>query len=488
MDLNGLIRLIFAKNDLLLGISISLLLIVTVLMLIRSVMEDRQSEKRGGSADLDPKALNNAIEGAMKKVLSDKGIQGALGGAIGSAVGAGAGAQSGEGAAATADALELKKALSEKEAKISALMSDLDALKVQMESSTSVSPNGGPAGAGVDVGALQAKLAELQAKLAEYEIIEDDIADLSLFKEENKKLKAELATLKAAVETAQTQVHAANVSVEAVPRTDTPAKDSVQVAQAAVTAKPPPEKFKLDENDAVMGEFAQALAGETAAVPKTETSFESGLIVSSDSAISDPQAAIDALLAGGISEPDISNAADIDEPKVDIAIDEFAAALERDRSGKIDSGAPAAPDESSTEAFDSARFASDTAEASDTAAADSEANGGVDPFAGELDTGKLQAEVSKLAAELASMAALADSDSSVLDDQLDTDKLMAEMGMSESPPETKQPEKTQQEKPQIVEAGTPAAKPAGSAVQMEDDLLAEFKDMDFQSAKNTKGS
>lgn len=462
MDLNGLIRLIFAKNDLLLGISISLLLIVTVLMLIRSVMEDRQSEKRGGSADLDPKALNNAIEGAMKKVLSDKGIQGALGGAIGSAVGAGAGAQSGEGAAVAADALELKKALSEKEAKISALMSDLDALKVQMESSTSVSPNGGPEANGVDIGALQAKLAELQAKLAEYEIIEDDIADLSLFKEENKKLKAELATLKAAVETAQTQVHAANVSVEAVPRTDTPAKDPVQVAQAAVTAKPPPEKFKLDENDAVMGEFAQALAGATAAVPKTETSFESGLIVSSDSAVSDPQAAIDALLAGGIPAPDVSNAADIDEPKVDVAIDEFAAALERDRSGKIDSGAPATPD--------------------------SEENGGVDPFAGELDTGKLQAEVSKLAADLASMAALADSDSSVLDDQLDTDKLMAEMGMSDTPPEKTQPEKTQPVKPQIVEAGAPAEKPASSAVQMEDDLLAEFKDIDFQSAKNTKGS
>ncbi|MDZ4083773.1 MAG: hypothetical protein U1E10_12600 [Bdellovibrionales bacterium] len=473
MDLNGLIRLIFAKNDLLLGISISLLLIVTVLMLIRSVMEDRQSEKRGGSADLDPKALNNAIEGAMKKVLSDKGIQGALGGAIGSAA---AGAQSGEGAALTADALELKKALSEKEAKISALMSDLDALKVQMESSTSVSPNGGPASSGVDIGALQAKLAELQAKLAEYEIIEDDIADLSLFKEENKKLKAELATLKAAVETAQTQVHAANVSVEAVPRTDTPAKDPVQVAQAAVTAKPPPEKFKLDENDAVMGEFAQALAGDKAAVPKTETSFESGLIVSSDSAISDPQAAIDALLAGGIPEPDITNASDIDEPKVDVVIDEFAAVVEGDRSGRISSGAA----EIEADAFDSAAFANDTAETeiNDSAIGEAEASGGVDPFAGELDTGKIQAEVSKLAAELASMAALADSDSSVLDDQLDTDKLMAEMGMSETPPE----------KPQIVEAVAPAVKPAVGAVQMEDDLLAEFKDMDFQSAKNTKGS
>jgi hypothetical protein len=316
MDLNGLIRLIFAKNDLLLGISISLLLIVTVLMLIRSVMEDRQSEKRGGSADLDPKALNNAIEGAMKKVLADKGIQGAIGAAAGAS--SQAGAQSGEGSGFTADALELKKALSEKEAKISALMSDLDALKVQMESSTSVSPNGGPAAEGADIGALQAKLAELQAKLAEYEIIEDDIADLSLFKEENKKLKAELATLKAAVETAQTQVHAANVSVEAAPRTDAPVKDPVQIAQAAVTARPPAEEFKLDENDAVMGEFAQALAGQVPIAPKAETSFEKDLVVSSDLALSDPQAAIDALLAEGFPELDEPKPQEVADPTVDV--------------------------------------------------------------------------------------------------------------------------------------------------------------------------
>jgi hypothetical protein len=487
MDLNGLIRLIFAKNDLLLGISISLLLIVTVLMLIRSVMEDRQSEKRGGSADLDSKALNSAIEGAMKKVLADKGIQGAIGAAAGAS--SHGGALGGEGTGLTADAVELKKSLSEKEAKISALMSDLDALKVQMDSATSVSPNGGPAADGVDVGALQAKLAELQAKLAEYEIIEDDIADLSLFKEENKKLKAELATLKAAVETAQTQVHAANVSVEAAPRADAPAKDPVQVAQAAVTAKPPPEKFKLDENDAVMGEFAQALAGQSAAAPKTETSFETGLIVSSDSAISDPQAAIDALLAGGFpDEPPAEAPVEVvTEPKLDVAIDEFAAAVEKDGGEDTDAQASAA-------------------EASNIEVGGAETGGEGAPFAGETDTGKLQAEVSKLAAELASMAALADSDSSVLDDQLDTDKLMAEMGMSEAAPETESGVVANRpvEKPQIIEAGVPekqpdkqpekqpelqtAVKAGGSSVQMEDDLLAEFKDMDFQSAKNTKGS
>ena len=43
---------------------------------------------------------------------------------------------------------------------------------------------------------LLAKIKNLESKLLEYEIIEDDIADLSLFKEENAKLKAELDELK----------------------------------------------------------------------------------------------------------------------------------------------------------------------------------------------------------------------------------------------------------------------------------------------------
>ncbi len=43
---------------------------------------------------------------------------------------------------------------------------------------------------------LLARLAELEARLEEYEIIEDDIADLSLYKTENQKLKDEIASLK----------------------------------------------------------------------------------------------------------------------------------------------------------------------------------------------------------------------------------------------------------------------------------------------------
>jgi len=47
-----------------------------------------------------------------------------------------------------------------------------------------------------DVSQYTAKINELETKLAEYEILEDDIADLSLYKEENVRLKQELSQLK----------------------------------------------------------------------------------------------------------------------------------------------------------------------------------------------------------------------------------------------------------------------------------------------------
>lgn len=43
---------------------------------------------------------------------------------------------------------------------------------------------------------LTSKISELQAKLADYEIIEDDIADLNLYKEQSEKLKGEVEDLK----------------------------------------------------------------------------------------------------------------------------------------------------------------------------------------------------------------------------------------------------------------------------------------------------
>lgn len=49
---------------------------------------------------------------------------------------------------------------------------------------------------GADVSGLETKIKDLEARLREYEIIEDDIANLSLYKEENVRLKNELNKLR----------------------------------------------------------------------------------------------------------------------------------------------------------------------------------------------------------------------------------------------------------------------------------------------------
>lgn len=470
-DLNSLMRLIFLeKNDVTFGVLIGLTLLVVVLMLIRSVMEEKEGAAAGSGAAIDSKSLGLAVEGALKKALSDK--------TVGSSAGADATATASGGGEASAD---LKRILDEREAKIAALMSDLDLMKNQLDAK----PADPIAGAGnADSVALHAKLAELQAKLSEYEIIEDDIADLSSFKDENKRLKEELERLRAAALTAQTQVQAAQVAPVAPPAVDPVQAVQTAVAQAAQTLSPvdefaetianekpettpaapaPSEPFKLDPADDVMGEFAQAIsvaepaATETSAAPSPPVAatpvadaIESLVVSGSSGAVVDPQAAIDALMAGMT-------------PKTD----------------------GAAPTETAEPAGEEA-----------------------DAF-GPLDTEKMLAEVASMKEETGDAA-------SVLDEPLDTERLMAEMGMTDAAPTVETP--LAAEAVQVTEddpaaefaaavagvsSGVANAKPAPvttmtpptpaapvvppPAEMPVDDLLAEFKDTDFQS-KGTKGS
>jgi hypothetical protein len=392
MDLNGLLRLIFLeKSDLTVGVLIGLTLLVVVLMLVRSVMEEKQAPVSGG-VGVDQKTLSLAVEGALKKALAENPIAKSLD-------------ANGVGNGALGDVSELSKTLSAREAKIATLVSELDALKVQAESKSATGAGGADNSA--ELLALQDRVKDLQAKLSEYEIIEDDIADLSIFKEENKKLKDEIEKLRAAAQTAQVQVQTAQESVA----TPTPSANSVQAVQAAIVepstpaspAPAPVEAFSLDTDDAVMGEFAQALSAGAATEQK-------------------PQSSMNAV------EPEVATES------------------------------PSAPELEEVVA---------------------------DPF-GPLDTEKIIAEVSSLG------DGAEDVSTSVLEDELDTDRLMAEMGMGETvaesataevaaEPEVLAASPKPEVKPTIVEADPSKDIPV-------DDLLAEFKDNDYPTLKGTKGS
>lgn len=147
------------------------------------------------SSSLDSAEEIDRIEKALEKIMGQMGA--APGNASISSAGAGAtsSATSGESqdaeaaSASTAapgtpeaafpDMEKLKKELDEKTKELSEVKA-----KVESSKEDDKTPE------------LLAKIKNLEEKLAEYEIIEDDIADLSMYKEENQKLKKELESLK----------------------------------------------------------------------------------------------------------------------------------------------------------------------------------------------------------------------------------------------------------------------------------------------------
>lgn len=142
-----------------------------------------------------------------------------------------------QSAPAAAQNGELAMALSEKEKVISDLKNEINSLNEKSKSQ----PQG-------DTSGLEAKVKELSEKLSEYEIIEDDIANLSFYKSENTKLKNELEKLKGATGAA---VDAA-LTAEATP----PAAPIAPVVKESAPPSPPVPQVS---DDSVLNEFEEAV-------------------------------------------------------------------------------------------------------------------------------------------------------------------------------------------------------------------------------------
>jgi hypothetical protein len=119
-------------------------------------------------------------------------------------------------------------------------------------------PAGGPSG--VDIAELNKKIKDLEARLSEYEIIEDDIANLSIYKEENARLKNELGKLKNGASPAAPT--APTVGAAPTPAAPAPAAPAPTPAPAAEEGHNP---VKNVDSDKLLAEFQ-----EMAAAPKTE--------------------------------------------------------------------------------------------------------------------------------------------------------------------------------------------------------------------------
>lgn len=137
--------------------------------------------------------------------------------------------------AKSAPPAELTDALNEKEKVIADLRAEIKNLGEQAPA----------AGESAD---LQAKVKELTEKLSEYEIIEDDIANLSFYKTENIKLKNELEKLKG-TSSANTEAAIAEINASQAPAPTAP-----------VAEKPaPPAPTPVESDDSILSEFEEAV-------------------------------------------------------------------------------------------------------------------------------------------------------------------------------------------------------------------------------------
>ncbi len=189
--------------------------------------------------------------------------------------------------------------LEEVNSQVAALKKEIKEKEVEI---AKLKAGGGSSQATPEAGDFAARIKELEAKLSEYEILEDDIADLSLYKEENARLKEQLEKLSPgtgpieAVGEAQTTTEAIveefaaavnqaspdSVESEAatVPVTDDPMTDfenTLKVgqekseAETSTTADNPSEPAASPAVEAAAVEPAAAPAVEAAAVEPAAT-------------------------------------------------------------------------------------------------------------------------------------------------------------------------------------------------------------------------
>lgn len=232
---------------------------------------------------------------------------------------------------------------------------------------------------------LTLRLKELESKLAEYEILEDDIADLSLYKEENTRLRSELNKLKGvaaepAPEPVPAVVSASEPSVAPAPPPPEPsgAKSAAMAAAPGSAAAAAAMDSRAAED--IVAEFAQAVSTDPIVAPNKPGNTEVTMQV-----------------------PDTGN-----------PMKDFEAAVAIEKKEKAAAAAPAAK-----AAAPAAKSKGKGDEAEDLFAEFSEPPANTDENA--LDTDKMMAE-------MAALVSLEPASGSALEDGIDTEKMAAEAG------------------------------------------------------------
>jgi len=141
---------------------------------------------------------------------------------------------------------------------------------------------------------LEGRIRELEAKLAEYEIIAEDIADLSRYKDENIRLKKKISELESLTQhsssignaTTQTEVSSARASENAdvtskLQNQDLNVKDDI-VSQHKIEGKPESLDQSVDSNDSSQGAISDDLMAEFARAVEEQKKKESKIFKSQE--------------------------------------------------------------------------------------------------------------------------------------------------------------------------------------------------------------
>ncbi len=254
MTLDAFLHFFIQHNETIILLTIAIICLLSVYVVFRQVF-------RTSSSSLDAVDFSK-IEDTLKKLLSQThsaidSVSGATADGSGRVTGSGTGVTGATGSLgnANADGPALKKELEARAAMIEELKKQVVDAKANEGASAE----------------LLAKIKDLEGKLAEYEIIEDDIADLSHYKEENARLKKQLEQISRggpalvdqfadAVKSDASTANAAPVPNPAKPSEPAPTaappaeptkpqtvEEAVQAAQAKVVPPPVDDKTKVGD-------------------------------------------------------------------------------------------------------------------------------------------------------------------------------------------------------------------------------------------------
>ncbi len=269
---------------------------------------------------------------------------------------------------------KLKATVGEREQKIKQLESELSQAKQAAQSAPAIS-------AGASDDAL-AKIQELQSKLSEYAIIEEELADISKFKEENARLKIEIETIKAsgggapAAELAAAPVAAVEPASQVAP---TPVAAAPPVTEGPAAVAPPAISAPVE------AEVPVVQAQEAPVEATVVTPSKAPVAEAEDQVLKDFQQVVDMQAAPKISVTnEVSNNASV--PPVDVI---------PPMASFVPPVVTSMPNTSSVSPLDGSVDTSKMLQEIEKLGGGGE-DAEADPMAGLLDTEKLLAEVREL--------------------------------------------------------------------------------------------